>query len=148
MSRNSVNQMDSDEILPSKASGEEPGLLEAARLLERELRQLASDHLQLAALETRRAGESLVRMIAMGVISALLLVTAWLALIAAVVVAVIEYSLLTASVVFLLTFVVHCAVALALLFGIRKQSRCLLFPSTISRLQPTTADGSSTREAR
>ena len=68
----------------SRAASSDPGhrvgLPKEAELLWCELRGLAHDHLQLAALETQRAGESLVTMIAVGMIVAGLLLSAWLGL--------------------------------------------------------------------
>ena len=122
----------------SETSGREPGLLEVARLLERELRGIVHDHLVLAALETRQAGESLVRIIVMGLVTACLLSTAWLALIGAVVIVLVQFTLLTASIALLLVFAVHCLVAMLLVVAIRKRSKSLLFPATISRLEPAT----------
>lgn len=138
MSRNCTDQLDYDANPSSKASGQEPGLLEAARLLERELRGVVYDHLFLAALETRQAGESLVRIIAMGVITACLLLSAWLALVGAVVIVLVQHTLVTASSALMLVFAVHCLLAMFLVAAIRRRSRCLLFPATISRLEPAT----------
>ena len=58
------------------------GLLQEAKSLWHELRELAHDQLTLAALETKLAGKSLVTMIAAGVMVALLVVSAWLGLMA------------------------------------------------------------------
>lgn len=132
----------------SEASGQEPGLLEAARSLERELRGVVHDHLFLAALETRRAGESLVRIVAMGVIAACLLLSAWLALAGAVVIVLVQHSLLTASSALMLVFAVHCLLAMLLVAAIRKLSRNLLFPATMSRLEPATSDAANTEGSR
>ena len=120
----------------TKASGREPGLLETARSLGKELHGSVHDHLVLAALETRQAGESLVRIIAMGVIMASMLLTAWLALVSAGLLLLVERSSVSASLALLIVFALHCLLALVLLFAIRRRSRCLLFPATISRLQP------------
>jgi uncharacterized membrane protein YqjE len=120
----------------SKAPGQEPGLLESAKLLERELRSIVHDHLILAALETRQAGESLVRIIAMGVITACLLLTAWLALVSAVAIMLVQYTLVTAGAALILVFAVHCVAAMVLVWAIRRRSRYLMFPATISRLKP------------
>ena len=136
MSRDPGDPSDHDAKSPSEASGREPGLLEVARLLERELRGIVHDHLVLAALETRQAGESLVRIIAMGLITACLLSTAWLALVSAVVIVLVQHTLLTASIALMLVFAVHGLVAMLLIAAIRKRSRSLLFPATISRLEP------------
>jgi len=120
----------------SEASGQEPGLLETAGLLGRELGAIVHDHLFLAALETRQAGESLVRIVAMGVIVACLLFTAWLALAGAAVIMLVQHSLVTAGAALVLVFAVHCLLAMLLVGAIRRRSRCLMFPATMSRLEP------------
>lgn len=127
---------DSDEAAPFKQPGQQSGLLEHARLLERELRGVLHDHLFLAALETRRAGESLVRIIVMGLIAAGLLLSAWLALAGAVVVVLVQRALLTPGSALALVFVLHCLLAMILFSAIRKSSSRLLFPASISRLEP------------
>ena len=71
----------------SSDPGHRAGLSKEAELLWCELRGLAHDHLQLAALETQRAGESLVTMITAGMIVAGLLLSAWLGLVGAAVLA-------------------------------------------------------------
>jgi uncharacterized membrane protein YqjE len=144
MSRDIDYQPDHEPGSSSKASGQEPGLLESAKLLERELRGVVHDHLLLAALETRQAGESLVRIIAMGVISACLLLTAWLALVSAIVVVLVQHSLMTASTALMLMAGVHCVLAILLVTAIRKRSRSLMFPATISRLKPSKIADSNT----
>jgi len=131
----------------SEASGQEPGLLEAAGLLGRELGAIAYDHLFLAALETRQAGESLVRIIAMGVITACLLLTAWLALVSAVIIVLVQHSVVTAGTALVLVFAVHCLLALALVAAIRKRSRHLLFPATMSQLESATSADSDTERS-
>lgn len=148
MSRNFDDLSDKPAPDPSKASGPEPGLLETARLLERELRGLVHDHLLIAALETRQAGESLVRIVAMGVITACLLVTAWLALAGAVTVILVQHSVVTTGSALILVFAVHCLVAMLLVAAIRKSSRNLLFPATIDRLKPTTSAESEPENVR
>lgn len=125
----------------TEASGREPGLLETAKSLGKELHGSVHDHLVLAALETRQAGESLVQIIAMGVMMASMLLTAWLALVSAGLFVLVERSIVSAGLALLLVFALHGLLAVVLLFAIRRRSRSLLFPSTISRLQP--AAGSS-----
>ena len=144
MPHQSVNHLDPDEHSRFKASGQAPGLLETAGMLEREIRKFAYDYLYLAALETRHAGESLVRIIAMGVIAACLLATAWLALVSAGVILLVQHTPMSASLALLVVFAIHCLFALILAAAIRRKSRCLLFPETISRLDPGILDGSET----
>ena len=59
-----------------------PHLLRRVAALIDDARALACDHLELAALEARRAGADLVRMLCAAVAISILLTTAWLALVA------------------------------------------------------------------
>ena len=68
------------------------GVLEDAQSLWHELRGLTHDRFRLAALETQRAGESLVAMIVAGVMVAVLLSSAWLGLMAAAVLGLVEHG--------------------------------------------------------
>jgi len=117
----------------SETSGQEPGLLDGVGLVGRELLGVIHDHLFLAALETRQAGESLVSIVAMGVIMAGLLLTAWLALAGALIIVLVRHSILTTSSALILVFAVHCLVAVFLISAIRKRSRSLMFPATLSQ---------------
>src|SRR5512139_2425373 len=77
------------------------GVLEDARSLWHELRGLTHDHFRLAVLETQRAGESLVAMIVAGVMVAVLLNSAWLGLVAAAVLGLVEYGVVASSAILL-----------------------------------------------
>ena len=111
------------------------GLLEQAKSLWHELRGLAHDQLTLAALETKLAGKSLVTMIAAGVTIAVLLVSAWLGLLSAVVLWLIVFGL-PASIAILLAVAANLLLALILYDVIRRQSRHLQFPATLRSLRP------------
>ena len=109
-------------------------MLEDAQSLLHELRGLAHDRLLLAALEARRAGESLVSMMIAGVMIALLLGSAWLGLMAAAVLELIENGLVASSAI-LLAVATHLLLALILLRVVRRKSRYLQFPATLHSLQ-------------
>jgi Putative Actinobacterial Holin-X, holin superfamily III len=96
-----------------------PSVLEDTQALLAELRGLGFDHLRLAALETQRAGESLVSMVMAGVMVAILLMAAWLGLLAALVLWVM-FNLLLA--------LLCCGV-------IRRKKRYLHYPSTLRSFQ-------------
>ena len=66
-------------IPPTQAA---PHLLRRLSVLADDMRALACDHLELAALEARRAGSELVRMLCAAVVVSILFSTAWLALVA------------------------------------------------------------------
>lgn len=111
------------------------GVLEDAQSLWHELRGLTHDRFRLAALETQRAGKSLVAMIVAGVMVAGLLSSAWLGLMAAAVLELVKNGIVTSSaILFAVAFNLLFAM---ILFGIiRRKSRYLRFPATLRSLQP------------
>jgi uncharacterized membrane protein YqjE len=131
--------LDADEDNPGpSADGEAAGgasALEDAQSLWHEWRGLAHGRLRLAALETRRAGESLVAMVAAGVMLAILLGGAWLGLLAAAALWLVGHGASAAGAV-LLAVAVNGLAALCLCALIRHKSRHLKFPATLRSLQP------------
>jgi len=115
------------------------GVLNDASLLWQEFYALGYHRLRLAALETQRAGQSLVSMLIAGILVACLLSSAWLGLIAAAVLMLIEHGLLASSAI-LLAVAVHLLAALVLLVIIRHKSRYLKLPATLQSLQPKSAE--------
>ena len=111
------------------------GLLDEARSLWQELRGLVHDQLTLAALETKLAGKSLVTMVAAGLMVAVLLVSAWLGLLGAVVLWLIS-SGVVASIAMLLAVAANLVLAWVLYQVIRRQSDHLQFPATLRSLRP------------
>jgi uncharacterized membrane protein YqjE len=109
--------------------------LEDVQSLWYELRGLIYEHLQLAALETRRAGESLVTMIIAGVMVAVLLIGAWLGIMVAVVLMLIAQGMVASAAV-LLAVVVNLLIALLLCGVIRRKSHYLQFPALLGSLKP------------
>ena len=126
----------------SDKSGNDPGLLDEFLLLGHELRAAAHSQLRLAALETRQAGESLISIIAMGLIAAGLVFSTWLALVAALMLALVERGLMTASDASLLAMAANMLIALVLIAAIRRKSRRLLFSATVNSLAPSEPDTS------
>ncbi|MFL6570442.1 MAG: phage holin family protein [Burkholderiales bacterium] len=61
----------------------EPGLGELTARLVGDLRQLAADFAQLAVLDARRAGVRLAMLLSAGLLIAILVITAWMGLVAA-----------------------------------------------------------------
>lgn len=94
---------------------------------------LAHDHLQIAALETRLAGQSLVAMMAAGVMVALLLVSSWIGLIAAAIAALVDAGL-SISAAILLGAAANLVLALLLCAFIRGKSRHLLWAASLRSL--------------
>ena len=116
------------------------GLLKETQQLWDELQGLAHDHLQLAALETQRAGESLVTMITAAMIVAGLLLSAWLGLVSATVLVLTRRGVMTSDSALLLAVAVNLLVALLLCGVIRRRSHDLRFPANTGCLQPAAAD--------
>lgn len=114
------------------------GLLEDARALCQEWARLAQDRLQLAALETKLAGESLVTMIAAGVIAAVLLVSAWLGLAAAAILALVGVGV-SANIAILAAAAANLLGALLLYALIRRKSRHLRWAASIRSLESPVA---------
>lgn len=123
----------------SSATSGKPGihadLLEDVRLLWQELRGLTHDHIKLAALETKRAGKSLVSMVVAGVVMAVLLIGVWIGLMAAAALALIESNMVGGTEAVLLIAGANLVVALLLFWFIRSRSRYLLFPETVRSLR-------------
>lgn len=117
------------------APGPGPGLMEGAGALIRELQGVAHDYVVLAALETRRAGQSLVIMMAAGVMMAILLVSAWLGLVAAGVFGLVAMGL-APGLAILVAVLANLLFAAGLFAVIRYKRRDLSFPATVRNLRP------------
>ncbi len=112
------------------------GLLYDARLLWDELGGLIHDRFHIAALETQRAGESLVTMIVAGILAGVMLGCAWLGLVVAAILELIQTGFVASSAI-LLGVVFNLLLALILFNVIRRKSRYLQFPASIRSFQST-----------
>ncbi|MDO9214164.1 MAG: phage holin family protein [Methylococcales bacterium] len=110
-------------------------VLDDIQLLWYELQGLIYEYLQLAVLEARRAGESLVTMIIAGVMVAVLMIGAWLGLMVAAVLMMIEQGMV-ASTAILLAVIVNLLIALLLCGVIRRKSHYLQFPALLGSVKP------------
>ena len=110
-------------------------MLDNASALWNDLKSLAHDHLELAALETKRAGESLVSIVVFGIVAAILVVTAWMGLVAALVLWLIALGLAPAVAV-LIGVAVNLAGAGGLVFLIKARTEAFKFPATVRALKP------------
>jgi len=132
--------MDSSATVPIPPE-QHPGVMQEVRSLGRELRGLVHDQVGLAALETRQAGESLVLMITLGVIVGGLLLSAWLGLLAVVVLVLIESGVMTSpSMALLLAVGANLLLAVVLGWTIRQHLPRLQFPATVRSLTPDTEE--------
>jgi uncharacterized membrane protein YqjE len=123
------------EATPQEATTDGLDVVPALQALGQELAGLITDRLRLAGLEARRAGESLVFMLVAGIMLAVLLTCVWLGLAGVAVLMMMEHGWTATSASFI---AVLCNFLLAcLMMGlIRRKSRHLQFPSTLSSLQP------------
>jgi hypothetical protein len=103
------------------------GALEDVQSLWHELHGLTHDRFRLAALETQRAGKSLVIMIVAGAMIAVLLSCAWRGLVAAAVLGLVENGIV-ASIAIVLAVAFNLLLALILYGMIRRKSRYLKLP--------------------
>lgn len=113
------------------------GVLEDAQSLWHELRGLTHDRFRIAALETQRAGKCLVDMIVAGVMVGVLLISAWLGLMAAAALELVEHGVVATSSAILLAVASNLLIALILFGVIRRKSRYLQFPATLRSFQTT-----------
>lgn len=112
-----------------------PGLLDEVQALWEDILGLVHDHLELAVLETKLAGESLVNMIIAGVMIAVLLVSAWLGLLSILVLLLILLGM-WASAALLIAVSLNLLIALALYGYIKRKSRHLQWKATLDSLDP------------
>ena len=101
-----------------------------------ELRELNFLHLRLAALEVQQAGNSLVVMIIAGVMVAILLSVAWLGFLAAVLLVLSRYEILTDNIALVsLAVALNLLLVLILAGVIRSKSYYLRLPATLRSLK-------------
>lgn len=132
-----ASQEDTAQTARSDSDSVQQGLFDEFKALIGSIRALIKDHAHIAALETRQAGESLVKIIAMGLIATFMIFTGWLALIGALVMLLLAFTALSPIIALLLVVLVHGLATVGLVFAIRTQSRHLLFPTVVQNLNPT-----------
>lgn len=131
-------QADNSPVAASDASAPQPGIGEHATSIAREVRGLVHDHLELATLESRLLVRRVLNLLMIAVFSALVMVSAWIALTGAAVFILINFGVAPAMAMALI------AAANALLaFGgwlmLRHISARLGFPATQRTLRKQTA---------
>jgi len=104
--------------------------------LARDLGELASDHLELVALEARQAGEALTRILSAAVVVSILVVSAWLVLVAAGIVWATD-SGISWPVALISGGVLNIVIAGIVVYWIRSQVGELLFAATLRQLRRT-----------
>lgn len=136
-----------DEVPSPGVPANEPGLIDALHALWNDLRGLAHDHLELAALETQRAGQSLASIVVYGIVAGVLGVSAWIGLASAVVLWLTDRGM-TASTALLLAALLNLAGALGFAIAIRIKSRYLRFPATLRSLSLRRESAAAARAAQ
>ncbi|HLF31186.1 MAG TPA: phage holin family protein [Xanthomonadales bacterium] len=113
--------------------------LDDLNTLQRELRNLVHDQLQLAALEVRLAAKSLIIMVSAAICIGALMVLAWVSLMGAAGLGLVLMGIQPALALLVLA---AFTLALALLLGgfIRHRSRYLGFPASLRTLNPSASD--------
>ncbi|MGZ5009085.1 MAG: phage holin family protein [Methylobacter sp.] len=134
MERNAANTEPFEQTAADSHAEKMSGILDNAQALWRELYGFSYDCFHLVALEARRAGQNLVSMVIAGVMVAILLIGAWLGLIAAAVLWLIEHGVVASSAI-LLTVAATLLFTLILMAVIHRKSRYLQFPATVHSLQ-------------
>jgi len=103
------------------------------------VKALVQDHALLAVLEVQRAGISLVKMIIAGIVISILVVSAWMGIVAAIVGWAIGAGA-NWAVAILVAALVNLGVAVGLAFWAKKQIPDLLFASTVRQLRKDVPD--------
>ena len=121
---------------PAEAAND--GVLDSAQALWRDVTAHLKDHIELALLETQRAGKSAVNMLIYAIAAALLLVTAWLGALAALVVGLAACGLHPGWGI-LIVVGLNLGGVFALYLMIRRNSENLRFPATVRSLKSDAA---------
>ena len=96
--------------------------------------KLVRDHLLLVALESQRAGRNLMRMVFAAIVAAVLLVTGWLAFVAAAMFWIVADDAPWAR-AFLTAGLLHAAISIAIVLWIRNVARQSMFSATLRQLR-------------
>lgn len=132
---------DGPPVMASDTPSPSPGRLgEDVTRLTNELRELAHDHLELAKLETRLSVITALRMVIVSIVSAIVLVSAWLALVGSAVFGLIGVGV---APVFAMLFLAAANVLLAFVgwLLIKRQSRSLGWSATQRAIKPKPVSG-------
>lgn len=126
---------DNPPVAASDTAAPPPGIGEHATSIAREVRGLVHDHLELATLESRLVIRRVLTMLITAVFSALVLVSAWLALSGAAVFILINFGVAPAMAMALLA-AANALLALGGWLLIRHSNARLGFPATQRTLKP------------
>ena len=128
----------------SRAASSDPGpraaVAQEAKLLWQALRGLAHDRLKISALETQRAGESLVAMVVAGMLVAGLVLGAWLGVLGTAILALTRLGVMATGSALLLAVGLNLAITLVLWRHIGHLSHDLRFPANGRSLEPAASE--------
>lgn len=114
---------------------DDSGLMEGALTIWQEFAALLHDCLHLAVLETKLAGQNFLMMIALALLVAMLVGSAWLGLVAAAIISLIHQGVWIGNAV-LLGVLANLVAALVLGMLMRNRSRHLQWAATLRTLRP------------
>jgi uncharacterized membrane protein YqjE len=126
------------EAVGSETQPKAPGIFGELANTFAAIRRVISGFLELAALEARRAGITLMWMVACGAIAAILAVTAWLSLVGAVAIWAVSFGI-SWTAVFIAIALVNLVAAGLILWLCVSMSRDLLFSATRRQIATTPA---------
>ncbi len=137
--------MDATDVyqVPASRPAPPPGLVDRVLAVARDVRRLAYDHMELAALEAQRAVDGIVKMLVGAVLVSVLAATAWIALVAGGVVWITDAGI-SWGLALLIAAAANVVVAVGLAFWIRAQLPELVFSATLRQLR---ADAGRDEEA-
>jgi uncharacterized membrane protein YqjE len=119
----------------SKASEHYSGVLGEARALLGEFTGILQDQVHLAVLEAKQAGVNLAFIIALGIIMAILILSAWLGLMGVLVLLLVEKQIMAASAALGVAVGANVLIALILGFMVYRRSHGLSFDATARSLR-------------
>jgi len=128
------------------AYGKRPGLVASALAVLRDMRSLGADHLELIALEAQRASFGVVKILCAAIVVSILVVTAWIALIAGAIVWATSagvswpWALVIAA-------LANLTVGALIVFWIRGQLPELMFSATLRQLRRDALPANDTEQS-
>lgn len=131
----SASENSAPEMASNTVSSSPERLGEEVIHLTHELRGMLGDHLELAILETRLTVSTVLRMVIIAIVAAVVLVSAWLALIGSAVLALISLGLAPA-IAMLLLVVANLFLGFLCWLGLRRKSHSIGWPATLRVLRP------------
>jgi uncharacterized membrane protein YqjE len=111
-----------------------PSLATRISNLARDVREIAADHVELAVLEAQQAGIGLAKILCGAVVISILLVTAWLALVASAIVWATSEGVSWTSAL-IIAAVINIVAGAILAFWMKSQVGELLFSATLRQLR-------------